>query len=170
MINSLYEDAQRLIFFSVAPLLATLPIRATNKALKQCYDQGVKEATKRTSKKWNIQQLRGQVPWNYLRNIDHVSQEERNAISRIYKPYNRPPTLIRQDAMITEVEKINKNLVNWGVEDARDPGWYIQDYIWAVNTNHPKKSGMEHRYARHFCVQEAARVARHERVFKQVYI
>ena len=127
MITKISHDVQYTIMYIVGTL-SCLPLRATNKEMKEFFDCNVPQL--RYKKMWDVNKLRFQVPWNYLRNIDNITQEERNIISEKWIPVNRPPSVLRQNAIILEFDIIQQNLVRFGVEEARDPGWYIQDYIF----------------------------------------
>ena len=158
MLTRMCGDTQN-ILLAIIGLTAALPLRATNKAIKKEIEDQIN--TLRTGKgKWNAMQLRAQIPWNYLRPTPPL---------RLLGP--APIGLIRQNADHPELTNIMLKLQKWGVvyHDVVDAGYTSltgADYHWATDRYHPKKSEMEHREARYIVFNDAAELAKHERVFK----
>ena len=158
MLTKMCGDTQNMLL-AIIGLTAALPLRATSKTLKKEIEDQIN--TLRTGKgKWNARQLRAQIPWNYLRPTPPS-----------YPMGPAPMGLIRQNADHTELTNIMLKLQKWGiiyhgVVEAGRTSLTGADYLWATDRYHPKKSEMEHREARYIVFNEAADLARHERVFK----
>lgn len=172
MFSVMCGDIQTILLATIG-LAAILPLRTVNKELKRDVEDYTR-SLKEKGAKWNVEKLRQQTPFDYLRNVDHVSQEEREKITNRYQPQGRAPALIRQNADLVGLLDVLIKLRKWDVvyqlrEGELRPWEYkfcFQDYYWTKHVNHPKKSEMLHKETRYQCVNHAAHVAKHERVFK----
>lgn len=169
MLSHINRDATCMIINTLG-VVYSLALRATNKELKVDTDETLLMIRRKPSK-WSSQKLRKQNPWDYLKSEDSIPKEFINNINRP----SRPPGLIRQNADYTEYLDLMIKLKKWCVTyQSGDPVHYdtmsVQDYYFARDKNKPQNSKKKHKELKMFVGIEAAKVAKDERLFKQVNI